>query len=209
MKKHTKIEAIIFDLGGVVVESDFEFKFYRFASKKFKIPDDSLHLIVQKEWNSLERGEETNKQFWCRIARKLNLNNEVGNELAKLWIDFYKKSAHVKYDTVDLIKKLYKNYKLGVISNTQSEHIAVHKKEKILKYFKSIILSYEVGMRKSEKSIFILASRQLDTVPENCLFIDDRMPYIKVARKYGFKAILFKSASDLERSLAKVGIRFG
>ncbi len=206
MKSNDKIKGIIFDLGGVIVEAGFEFEFYKYVSDKFGVDEHKLQQISQMEWSNLEKGRETNQQFWQKVTKKLSIGLDAGQELAELWVEFYKRYARKKEDTISLIEKLHKNYKLGIISNTQPEHIEINRGQDLFKYFDIILLSYELGVRKPEREIFELASKKLQIPLANLLFVDDNVRWVGAARRHGLKAILFKSADQLEKSLRRLGV---
>ncbi len=205
MIKSKKISGIVFDLGGVVLES-FEFDFYKEAGKKLLISPDKLSKASENDWTLLELGEETNNKLWQRVSEKLSLDNFSSKVLASLWLKHYKQGAKIKKDTLSIIKVLGKNYKLGVISNTQKEHSAINKKRGLFKYFNVVVLSNEVGFRKPQKEIFELVSKKMKIPFQNLLFVDDDIRWVKVAKKYGLMAILFKSAILLNKDLKKVGL---
>jgi len=207
MKKRNeiKIKGIIFDLGGVLIES-FGSAFLKNASQKIGATKNKLGKLVQTEEQFLERGEETSIEFWKRICKKLKIQCPSDRTLASLWVKPYKAHAKLKQDTISLVKKLQGKYKLAALSNTMKEHNLINRKRKLFNYFDVLLLSNELGMRKPERRFFELASKKLQIPFQNLLFIDDDMRWVRVARKYGLQAILFKSADRLEASLRRLGI---
>ena len=185
-----KIDGIIFDLGGVVIES-FEFDFYKDAGKKLAISPDRLAKVSEDVWSLVELDQETNGALWRRVAGKLGLGASTGKVLASLWLKHYRLGAKIKPDTLAVVKKLQGKYVLGVISNTQKEHSAINRQRGLFRYFDVVILSNEVGFRKPQKEVFELASAGMEIPFSRLLFIDDNMRWVRVARKYGLKALLF------------------
>jgi len=202
MKKNNEIKGIIFDLGGVVIES-FEFDFYKDANKKLRISPHKLAKTSEKEWGLIEIGKETNSKLWQGVSEKLGLGVASNKILATLWLKHYEQNAKIKKDTLAVIKQLRGDYTLGAISNTQKEHVAINRKRGLFQYFDVVILSSEVGFRKPQKEIFKLASKRMRIPFRHLLFIDDDIRWVRVAKKYGLKTILFKSSAQLKKDLKK------
>lgn len=205
MREKPKIKGIIFDLGGVLVD-DFGDLFIEYASKKLVTPPRKLKKVVQEEEGRLGRGEETSLEFWHRICDKLRIKCPSDKILQNLWVKPYKQHVKIKKEIVGLIKKLGKNYKLAVLSNTIKEHSQINRKRKLFDYFDEVLLSDEIGLRKPEKEFFDEASKRLGMPFRNLIFIDDEMRWVKVARKYGLKAVLFKNKKQLEMALKRKGV---
>lgn len=205
MVEKNKIKGIIFDLGGVLV-GDSGPVCIENTSKKLKVSSDRLKRVILKEELPLQRGEETSIHFWYRVCETLNIQCPSDKILSSLWKEPYKRNVKIKRDTLDLAKRLKGKYKLAILSNTISEHVAIHRKRKLFEYFDAVLLSNEVGMRKPEKEFFTLASRKLAVSSNRLLFIDNEMRWVRAARKHGLNAILFKSTDQLEKSLNRLDI---
>lgn len=201
-----EIKGIVFDLGGVIVDS-FEFSFYDRVAKDLGISAKRIQKTVSGNWALMEVGGETNLQFWNRMAQDLKLDNPLsGKLLAKLWLDSYVRDAKILKAGLALAKKLRQRYPLGVISNTQHEHVAINKKRKLFDNFDALVLSSEVGLRKPQEGIFQLVSKKLGIPAKYLLFIDDDARWVRVAKEYGFQAILYRDAPSAEVQLKKMGI---
>jgi putative hydrolase of the HAD superfamily/hydrolase len=67
--------------------------------------------------------------------------------------------------------------------------------------FDDIVISGEVGLRKPEPEIFLLAARRLDLKPEECVFIDDLALNVEGANALGMTGILHTSYDETRRAL--------
>lgn len=96
-------------------------------------------------------------------------------------------------DTVTVLEKLSKRYKIGVIAN-QSLGTAKRLEEKgILKYIDLVIASAEEGVSKPDRKIFDIALLRANCKPENAVMIGDRIDNdIVPAKKLGMKTIWIK-----------------
>ncbi len=197
------IAGIIFDLGGVVLES-FEFGFYKDIKKRFGVPIEKLEKVCAAHWSRLEMGKETNLAYWQTVAEELSLQDSSGAVMADLWLKHFQHGAKIKKGTLVLAKKLAENFKLGVISNTQKEHSIFNRKRGLFDNFDAVILSNEVGLRKPQKAIFSLAAKKMQLPFKSLLFIDNDIRWVKVARKYGLHAILFTTVVQLKNDLKNI-----
>lgn len=62
--------------------------------------------------------------------------------------------------------------------------------------FDDIVISGEVGLRKPEPEIFLLAARRLDLKPGQCVFVDDLELNVEGAKALGMTAVLHTSYDD-------------
>ena len=102
------------------------------------------------------------------IARK-------ARELTKLWRD-YDGVRLERPGVSDTIKELdARGYKLGIIANTPSEYEVPDWliESGLSKYFKTVILSSKVRIRKPDPAIYHLAARAIGSRPIECAYIGD------------------------------------
>jgi putative hydrolase of the HAD superfamily len=67
--------------------------------------------------------------------------------------------------------------------------------------FDDIVISSEVGMRKPDPEIFLLAAGRLDLTPQECVFIDDLELNVEGARTVGMTGLLHTSYDETRRAL--------
>ena len=68
-----------------------------------------------------------------------------------------------------------RGYKLGIIANTPSEYEVPDwlNESGMSKYFKTVILSAKVRIRKPDPAIYLLAARAIGALPEECAYVGD------------------------------------
>jgi putative hydrolase of the HAD superfamily len=64
------------------------------------------------------------------------------------------------------------------------------------------VISGEVGMRKPEERIFLLAAQRLGLPPEQCVFIDDIQANVDAAEALGMAGVLHRDAAATTARLA-------
>jgi len=67
--------------------------------------------------------------------------------------------------------------------------------------FDDIVISGEVGLRKPEPEIFLLAAGRLNLRPAECVFVDDLQVNVDGARAVGMTGILHTSYDETRREL--------
>lgn len=81
---------------------------------------------------------------------------------------------HLHPEILPMLSKLKDHgIKIGLISNCFSEEAVVIRNSILAPYFDAIYLSYEQGVKKPDKEIFIRCINELDVKAEECLYIGD------------------------------------
>jgi len=112
-------------------------------------------------------------------------------EIKKIWEET-RNYVSVFPDTIDVLKKLKKKYKLAIISNSAGEEARMAlEKFGMDKFFDYIILSCEVELAKPDPRIFQLILDHFDVNGEECVMIGDNLEAdIIPARTLGMRGIL-------------------
>lgn len=178
------IEAIIFDLGNVFLDLNFE------AQKK------AFQDIGLKEWNTelqeaslkYELGKIDELEFIETIQKQLPQEVDLIT-IREAWNAVI---VNFPLERLDFLEKLKIKHKLYLLSNTNQTHIDKFEHRVGLTFarefyalFDKIYFSYEVGMRKPDINLFrnIISSNNLN--PKKTLFIDDTLENIEAANSLG------------------------
>ena len=81
--------------------------------------------------------------------------------------------------------------KTALISNTWGPPPAFRRLQ-LGRMFDAVIRSDEVGLRKPEPEIYLLAAERLGLRPEECVFVDDMLANVEGARAVGMVGMLHK-----------------
>ena len=189
------IKTIIFDLGRVVVNIDSSRHFKELAKNSGKpislikkYLDDSSPIV-----KAFGKGEIKPRQFYDEVSKGLNLKMSF-NEFRNTWCNIFA----LNKDVEKIIKKLKGNFKLILLSNTDVWHFEyIKKKYKIITAFDEYVLSYKVGCMKPNPLIFLETLKKAKTLPFNCLYFDDVLEFIYVARLMGIRAFQYKNYGKL------------
>ncbi len=208
-KKLTK--AIIFDLGGVIINIDYEATIKAFQA--LGIPDFyTLYSQANQAsmFNDLETGRISSDEFIDRLllyTAKGTSRSDVVDAWNKMVLD-------VPGERIDFLKGLKPGYKIFLLSNTNSIHMEKVNEEwakatdiKLSELFDKVYLSHEAGMRKPNANIFqhVLEDQLLDA--RQTLFIDDSFQHIEGADQLGLKTVHLKKEETITSVLpAKLGL---
>ena len=197
------INAIIFDLGNVIVKVDWG-NFYEKLAEHSGKPIGFIKKYHQNSADSknFEKGKINFKQFYGALDTDLNL--KIGqNEFNKYYCSIFTLNNNV----ANLIQKLKRKFRLVLLSNTDKLHFEfINNKFRIVNAFDDCVLSYEVGYRKPNPLIFINAIKKTKTLPFNCAYFDDIMEFVFIARLTGIKAFQYRTYAKLINDLGKVGV---
>jgi HAD superfamily hydrolase (TIGR01549 family) len=93
-------------------------------------------------------------------------------------------------DAEQTLSSLLISYDLGIIANQSMDILKILEDSKIERFFKVILISSEVKIRKPDLEIFRMAMNLVKRSPENCIMVGDRLDTdISPANKLGIKTI--------------------
>ncbi|MEQ9288190.1 MAG: HAD family phosphatase [Cyclobacteriaceae bacterium] len=197
----SKIDTIIFDLGGVLIDWNPEYVFLEeFGGDRVKMKWFFDHICTS-DWNeNQDAGYSLQQATEDRVA--------LFPEHEKLIRMYYGRWEEMLGDaiegTVDVLKKLVANpnYRVYALTNWSAETfpIALGRFE-FLHWFEGIVVSGTEKTRKPFKDIYELILNRYDIVPEQAVFIDDNLRNIEAARKLKINGIHFTSPDHLKESL--------
>ncbi len=93
----------------------------------------------------------------------------------------------------------------GLVSNSWGE--SGYERDRFGDVFDAVVISAEVGMRKPDPEIYLLAAERIGVPPAECVFVDDLLHNVDGARSVGMEAIVHRSAEfTLPRLEALLGV---
>ena len=200
------IKTIISDLGNVIVYVD-PHKITKSLAKYSNYDEKYIYDFFNQSLarKGFDKGKISKEKFFRHFKDNLNLKMSF-NQFRKAWCACF---DGLNKDMVKLLKKLKKNYRLILLSNTDEIHFNyLKKKYKILNIFDDSVLSYKVGYAKPNPMIFLKAIRKAKTSPKQIFFIDDIYSFVGVARMLKIKAAQYTSFNNLKIDLRKNSIKF-
>jgi HAD superfamily hydrolase (TIGR01509 family) len=186
--KHN-IEAIIFDLGGVLLNIDFCLSQKAFIELGLAEAEQFYNKHSRIElFDDLERGIIQAEQFYDEI-RKLSGKQLSNDIIQKAWnamlLDF-------PNHRIALLKELKKHYRIFLLSNTNIIHYEYYTNqlkqqgvEDFDNLFHKAYYSFRSGKCKPSSDFFNEPMIEYNLLAESTLFIDDTMQHIQQAKSIG------------------------
>ncbi|WP_111707873.1 HAD family hydrolase [Lutibacter citreus] len=201
-----KIDTIIFDLGGVLVDWNPE----NLYKNVFKGDTDKMNWFLTNvctpEWNIEQDAGRT-------IEEGENIKIAEYPEYADLIKLFYKDweymfAGPIK-ENVELFKqfKASNNYKVYALTNWSAEKWT--KALELFPFFKEfdgVVVSGQEKCRKPFPQIYNIILNRYNITSENAVFIDDNLENIKAAQSLKLNAIHYSKSVNLSSELKKLKI---
>jgi putative hydrolase of the HAD superfamily len=196
------IKAIVFDFGNVISRFDYNLFLKKISKCTEKSENELWEIIFTGISHEYETGVLNSDEYYKKVSTLCGLKMSK-DDFRKAFTEIFSPI----YSTYDLIKKLKKKYKIGLLSNTNQWHFEYAIKQmEIFSLFDAVSPSFKVGVMKPDKKIFIDVLNKLALSPEECIFIDDLSEYVEVAGKLGFQGIRYIGHEELLESLGQLNI---
>ena len=198
----TNIKNIIFDLGKVLLNLDFNASILAF--QKLGLKNDVLdnkQAYSDPVFYELEVGKVTPAEFCNRVRKVLNNPNATDSQIEDAW---YSMILDIPASRVKVVQELSKNYNVYLFSNTNQIHIErLHRAFKVEhgidfpSLFVKDFYSHEIHERKPDLSSYKKVIELSGINPEESIFIDDLEKNIIGARQSGLKTFWLKEGMEL------------
>ena len=213
-----EIEAIFLDVGNTlrIVVEDPEFQaqarhqLMELVEAKespemfFKELDSCWSVYRKQSKESLHEASE--KELWTKWllpdypAEKIA---PLSGKLTRLWRDHDGRRVPRPDARETIIELDRRGYALGIIANTitETEIPDWMETDGVTSYFKTVILSSKVGLRKPDPEIYWLAAREIGFEPARCAYVGDNPTRdVEGTRAAGFgMMILFEVPATLAK----------
>lgn len=202
-------KCLFFDFGNVVAFFDHQKACRQIAKlSKGKFSENDIYDELFQSGGleqQYDRGTISTDFFIGEIKRKFKLS-VAASEIERAWSDIFS----INNLMIDILQRLNDNgYRLILASNTNELHYKWFKEKFAdeLKLFDDEVISFQVGFRKPEKGFFDYCVEKSGTQATQCIFIDDRLEFVKVAREVGMKGIWYTSINYFPFDLDELGVK--
>lgn len=193
------IKTILFDLGGVIYQHPKEI-IPKVISQIFNQPFEKTIRVYEKYKEDYFTGKLATNSLIISLCSSYKCSKSI-DEIKELWLKYYSKLAHPNNKVLDIVKKLQRNYKIYLFSNTTEMSHIHNKKTRIYDFFDDIFLSFKMNMKKPDKVIYKKVISVIKFKPSDCLFIDDDLKNLIPAEQLGMKTILFNILTEAPEKL--------
>jgi FMN phosphatase YigB (HAD superfamily) len=197
------IEALIFDIGNVLVP--FDWQPFR---NRLQAGCSNLTIDAEREFRQLivrfDLGEMSGEMF-SRLAIPMIGFQGDEREFTSIWNGIFGSNPRMERS----ILALKDRFPLFLLSNTSDLHLAyLTQNYAVLQHFADGVFSFRARCAKPDRKIFETAIHQFGLKPENTIYVDDLAPNVRSALDIGLKAIRYDLTdhAEFERQLAEHGI---
>jgi HAD superfamily hydrolase (TIGR01509 family) len=164
------IEAVIFDIGGVIVVT----------------PDEAMDRLEASEGlepGTMPRGPIDERRPPDHL-RDLPWHDE------RLW----------RHEVVDVVDRLRGHYKLGLLTNDATAWQGAGWRETwpLTSQFDAVVDAADEGIRKPDARIYHRCAEALGVPPDACLFVDDLVVNVQAAEEAGMHGFHFRVTAPAE-----------
>jgi putative hydrolase of the HAD superfamily len=192
-----KIKTIIFDIGGVLVNIDFD-AFPRLLgierSRVSHVDEQAIERIAR----DYEIGRIGTEDFFGMMD-EIFRGKYTREKLENAWNATVVEENSAIIPIVDAVKG---SYQTAILSNTNPMHFQKSVETAgMVKKFSRLYLSFQIRAAKPDLAAYQHVIRDLSAKPSSLLFIDDLAENVAAAVKCGMEGIVFKDASSLYSEL--------
>lgn len=198
-----QIEAVVFDLGNVLVTVDWTLaasKFCHYTGKSW----DQLKSFADggAVMERFARGEIQAQEFYEMAVKQIGFTGDY-----RLFNRAFCGIFSPVQPMLSMAMTLEGRIRRYLLSNTNVMHmerlLAAHP---MLRRFDGHVLSYMVGMLKPDPAIFELTRDRFGLDPSATVYIDDLAENCASAASVGFRAIHHTDPEITQRELTKLGV---
>ena len=194
------ISALIFDLGGVIIDIDFSRVFEVWVSYAREDPIKiSNRFSMDEAYARHEIGEIHYTKYFSSLRQSLKIDI-TDQEFIQGWNEIFKGEMP---GIAVLLENIAARYPVFAFTNTNHLHQSVwsDRYQSVLKPFTKIYSSVKIGLRKPEARAFKYVIDDCGFNPENILFLDDSLDNVLGAKAAGLQAAHVKSTAEVWSTL--------
>ena len=204
MKANGTIQAVIFDLGGVLIDFDFNRANRRIAEITGLQPDEIRRRILScSGFLDFECGRISEREFHACVEKVLG-HSIPFSTFHELWNFIFSDEIA---PTVALVPELRRSVKVGLLSNTNALHFEHLKtRMRVLSEMDHVFASHEIGHRKPDAEAYQHVLKEMKVPAQHAVFVDDLAENIAAARQVGMIGIHASSAANVAAGLKDLGL---
>jgi FMN phosphatase YigB (HAD superfamily) len=198
-------DALLFDLGRVVLDIDFNRTLRCWAGHAGCDPGHFVGRFARDElYRRHEKGEISDAAFFA------GLRNSLGVELSDAqFLEGWNAIFAGEIPGVhQLLARAAGRLPLYAFSNTNSPHVEYFSQmyADVLGHFREMFLSSSIGLRKPDAEAYDHVVKAIGVPAERIVFFDDLAENIAGARERGLMAVHVSSPDDVASALEALGI---
>lgn len=196
------VKAVIFDLDGVIVDSEF------LNVKAAQMSFQEIGINLTEEEKQIIVGRHP-VDYYHIFAKKYKFDQEKMRErhLTNYYDNYHE--TFIFKGTRDLIIYLKKiNMPLALVTSSPKKSVQLKAGGRFdfAKFFDVIITFEDCAKRKPSPDVYLMASQKLDIKPANCLVFEDTALGVEAAKNAGMKCIALPNGYTKEQDFSKADL---
>jgi putative hydrolase of the HAD superfamily len=204
------LRAVVFDYG-MVLTGPPDPEAHAALVRITGLPLDRFEALYWADRHAYDEGKLTGIAFWQKFLRDAGLNpapessqslvEELNQWDARMWTtqNPVMLAWQLKLKERGILTAILSNMGDSVLANMQ-------RKFNWLSRFDVLVWSYQMRMAKPDPAIYRHVLNELGTLPEETLFLDDKLINIEAAEALGMQAIQFSTVEKLREDLIAGGL---
>jgi HAD superfamily hydrolase (TIGR01509 family) len=185
------IEAVVFDLDGVLVDSEHVWDEVReeLAAER----GGRWHAHAQADMMGMSSAEWS--RYMHDTLRVPDPPDEINAEVVRRMLDRYRTRLPLIHGAADAVERLAASFRLALASSANRPIIdAALAQSGLERFFEVTVSSEEVERGKPAPDVFLEAARCLGVRPERCAAIEDSGNGIRAAQAAGMRVVAIPNA---------------
>ena len=198
-------DALLFDLGRVVLDVDFNKTLSCWASHAGCDPAQFAGRFTRDDiYQRHETGDISDAEFFAALRASLGIGISDAQFLEG-WNAIF---AGEMPGIAPLLERAAQRLPLYAFSNTNGPHVEYFSAAYagVLSHFRELFLSSSIGLRKPDAAAYDHVVKAIGVPAERIVFFDDLAENIEGARARGLTAVHVTSPDDVAEALAALGI---
>jgi glucose-1-phosphatase len=198
------IQALLFDLGGVVVDIDFNRAFAHWQPmSRLSLAELKTAFTFDAPYQRHERGEINAAEYFAHLAQHLQLHGDEAR-IAEGWNSIFIDEIAETRRMVEAARAKLPCY---AFTNTNAAHQAAWSARfpAVVQAFEHVFVSSEIGHRKPDRGAFEFVARSVSVPIESILFFDDTLANVEGALAAGLEAVHVRGPADVKAALLRLG----
>jgi epoxide hydrolase-like predicted phosphatase len=182
------IRAVFFDLGGVILRTEFQAPRQHLAERLGLEYEDIVRLVFESPSSQQASvGAISTEEHWAAVTKRLG---RPAADTEAIREQFFAGDI-IDHALVDFIRALRPHYYTGLISNAWPDLREYIEKQKVDDAFDHMTISAEAGVMKPEAGIYRIALEKAGVNPDEAIFVDDFIDNIEGCQAVGMHGIHF------------------
>ncbi|MGD9602906.1 MAG: HAD family hydrolase [Gammaproteobacteria bacterium] len=194
------VSALLFDLGGVLIDIDWRRVFNRWAEHSPLTADEiALRFRMDAPYERHERGELDAAGYFAHLREVLRF---TGDDMALIagWNAIF---AGEIAPTIALLERCASHLPCYLLTNTNPTHEHAWRRDfpRAIAPFDAVFVSSTLGHRKPERAAFDAVLAHAGVTPGEMLFFDDSAENVIGARAAGLRTVQVHGPEDIAAAL--------